>query len=37
MRPSERLRVAWGCEECRFYRRCALALALLFVVAWMVL
>lgn len=34
---SERLRLALACEECRFYRRWALTLAFLFVVAWMVL
>jgi hypothetical protein len=33
----DRLRAAWACEECRLYRRAALALALLGVVSWMLL
>src|SRR5262245_4979016 len=33
----DRLRVAWACEECRFYRRAALALGVLAACAWLVL
>ena len=33
----ERLREAWQCEACRFYRRAALALGLLAAGAWLLL
>jgi len=33
----DRLRDAWGCEECRFYRRAALALGALAACAWFLL
>jgi hypothetical protein len=37
MALSERLRDAWHCEACRFYRRAALALCLLAAGAWLLL
>jgi hypothetical protein len=33
----ERLRTAWDCEKCRFYRRAALALGALAVCSWILL
>jgi len=33
----DRLRVAWGCEECRYYRRAALTLGVLAACAWLLL
>jgi hypothetical protein len=30
----DRLRAAWGCEQCRFYRRLMLVLATLALVTW---
>jgi hypothetical protein len=33
----ERLRDAWECEACRFYRRAALALGVLAACAWLLL
>jgi hypothetical protein len=36
MTAWHRLREAWSCRECRLYRHLALALAVLYVLAWMV-
>jgi hypothetical protein len=33
----DRLRDAWECETCRFYRRAALALGVLAACAWLLL
>jgi hypothetical protein len=35
MTLADRLRAAWACEACRFYRRVALALAALAVGVWL--
>jgi len=36
MTIADRLRVAWACAECRLYRRTALVLVLLAILAWVV-
>jgi hypothetical protein len=35
MSTIDRLRAAWACEECRFYRRAGVVLAVLAGVVWM--
>jgi hypothetical protein len=35
MTLADRLRIAWACEACRFYRRIALALGVLAIAVWL--
>jgi len=37
MTLADRLRMAWACEACRFYRRMALAVGALAILAWVLL